>query len=115
MALILFAGYLMLIIWNMSRKESRFRVNIPRLLACGVLVQFGWEAALLLGGIRSAGFESLWDKLLTLAVNSLLETNLGLPYIYFIFIAFSSRFTEQLKRNDKRLSFEESIAENNRI
>ena len=27
-------------------------------LSIGVLVQFGWEAGLLLGGIRSAGFAS---------------------------------------------------------
>lgn len=113
MALILFAGYLMLIIWNMSRKDSRARVNIPRLLACGVLVQFGWEAALLLGGIRSSGFETFGDKLLTLAVNSLLETNLGLPYIYFIFIAFSSRFTEQLKKRKKPVKFVARLIENN--
>ena len=111
MALILFAGYLMLVIWNMSRKEPRQRVNIPRLLACGILVQLGWEAALLLGGIRSQGFETLESKLLTLAVNSLLETNLGMPYIYFIFIAITSRFTEELKRRDVPLSFVERIGE----
>ncbi len=45
-------------------------------LAIGVLVQFGWEAGLLLGGIRSAGFASFGEKLRTLTVNSLLETNL---------------------------------------
>ena len=111
MALILFAGYLMLIIWNMSRKEPSERVNIPSILACGILVQLGWEAALLLGGIRSTGFETFGDKLLTLVTNSLLETNLGLPYIYFIYIAFSSRFTERLKRRDKRVTFAERIRE----
>ena len=115
MALILFAGYLMLIAWNMAQKEKETRVNIPRLLACGILVQLGWEAALLLGGIRSAGLETVWDKLLTLATNSLLETNLGLPYIYFIYIAFSSRFTEELKRRARPLSFKESLSENNAI
>ena len=45
-------------------------------------MQFGWEAGLLLGGIRSAGFATTGEKLLTLTVNSLLETNLGMPYVY---------------------------------
>ena len=67
---------------------------------------------LLLGGIRSAGFESLGDKLRTLVVNSLMETNLGMPYVYLIFIALTSRFTEQIKRR-RKVSFVERIAENN--
>ncbi len=114
MALILFVGYLGLILWNVFRKDKETRVHIPWLLAIGILVQFGWEAALLLGGIRSAGFESFADKILTLIVNSLLETNLGMPYIYFIFIAFSSKFTERLRRRSEPLSFTERLRENNR-
>ena len=47
------------------------------MLATGISVQFGWEAALLLCGIRPAG-------IMPLIVNSLLETNLGIPYIYWI-------------------------------
>ncbi|MBS5023102.1 MAG: hypothetical protein KH054_08095 [Firmicutes bacterium] len=113
MALILFAGYLGLIAWNITRKDKAERVNIPWLLAIGILVQFGWEAALLLGGIRSAGFESFSAKLMTLVVNSLLETNLGMPYIYFIFIAFSAKFTERLRRRPLPLSFTDRIKENN--
>ena len=54
------------------------------------------------------------DKLLTLVVNSLLETNLGMPYIYAIFIAFSAKFTERLKRRTLPLSFTERLRENNR-
>lgn len=114
MAVILFVGYLGLIIWNLRQKDRERRIHIPWLLAIGVLVQFGWEASLLLGGIRSAGFESGADKLMTLLVNSLLETNLGMPYIYAIFIAFSSRFTEKLERRKTRLSFADRIEENNR-
>ena len=53
------------------------------------------------------------DKILTLVVNSLLETNLGMPYIYFIFIAFSSRFTEQLKKRKMPATFLERLHENN--
>lgn len=114
MAAILFVGYLSLIVWNLTRREKAERINIPWLLAIGILVQFGWETALLLGGIRSAGFESFSAKLMTLAVNSLLETNLGMPYIYFIFIAYSAKFTERLKKRSLPLSFKERIAENNR-
>lgn len=114
MAAILFVGYLGAIVWNITRKEREERVCIPRLLAIGILVQLGWETALLLGGIRSAGFESGVDKLLTLVVNSLLETNLGMPYIYAIFIAFSAKFTERLKRRTFPLSFTERLRENNR-
>lgn len=78
MAIILFVGYLALIAWNLMQRDKTLRVNILWLLAIGVLVQFGWEAGLLLGGIRSAGFENFADKLLTLTTNSLLETNLGI-------------------------------------
>lgn len=113
MALILLVGYLALIIYNMKQKEAEKRVDIPWLLAIGILVQFGWEAGLLISGIRSAGFATLAEKLRPLIVNSLLETNLGMPYIYAIFIAYTRRFTEQMKRREEPLAFTERIAENN--
>jgi hypothetical protein len=113
MALILFVGYLLLIVWNLKQKDKSTRVNIPWLLAIGILVQFGWETALLLGGIRSAGFENFADKILTLLVNSLLETNLGLPYIYIIFLAFSAKFTERLKKRNSPVSLLARLQENN--
>jgi len=74
MALILCLGYLYLIIQNLRGKE---KVNILWLLAIGIGVQFAWEAALLLSGIRPP----LWQPLV---VNSLIETNLGMPLIYLI-------------------------------
>lgn len=89
------------------------RVNIPWLLAIGILVQFGWEACLLIGGVRSAGVGTVADKLRLLLVNSLLETNLGMPYIYLIFLAVTCRFTEQMKRREVCLTVPERIAENN--
>lgn len=113
MAAILVVGYLGLIIYNLWQKEREKRVNIPWLLAIGVLVHFGWEAGLLIGGIRSAGF-SLSEKFAPLIVNSLLETNLGMPYIFLIFIAYTSCFTEQMKRRSAPLSLTERIRENNR-
>lgn len=113
MAAILFVGYLALIIYNFLQKERPRRINIPWLLAIGILVQFGWEAGLLIGGIRSAGFENLSDKLRPLIINSLLETNLGMPYIYLIFIAVTSKFTEQFGRRESAVSLAERIVENN--
>lgn len=113
MAVILFIGYLGVIIYNLYQKEKHKQINIPWLLAIGILVQFGWEAGLLLGGIRSVGFATTGEKLHTLIVNSLLETNLGMPYVYCIFIMYSKKFTEQLHRRTETLSFTERIAENN--
>ncbi len=97
MAIILFVGYLLLILWNISRKKKEERINIPWLLVIGILVQFGWEAGLFLGGIRSAE----------------LGTNLGMPYIFAIFIAFSAKYTEKLTKRKTKLSFVSRIMENN--
>lgn len=113
MAAILIVGYIGLIVFNLSRRDKLEKINIPRLLAMGILVQFGWEAGLLIGGIRSAGFVSFTEKLRPLIVNSLLETNLGMPYIYAIFIAYSRVFTEQMKRREFPIGFVERIKENN--
>lgn len=113
MAVILFVGYLLAIIWNLKQDKKEHQIPLGWILAIGILVQFGWEAALLLGGIRSAGFAAVGDKVLTMVVNSLLETNLGMPYVYALFILFSARRTETLKKRDKMLTFTEALAENN--
>ena len=113
MALLLFIGYAILIGYNLFQKDRSKKIHIPWLLAIGILVQFGWEAGLLIGGVRSAGFETLSAKLAPLIVNSLLETNLGMPYIYLIFVAVTSRFTEQFRRRPDRLKFTDRIRENN--
>nr|WP_283243570.1 hypothetical protein [Feifania hominis] len=113
MAAMLFVGYLGLVIWNLTRADRESRVNILWLLAIGILVQFGWEAGLLIGGVRSAGFASPADKFATLVVNSLLETNLGMPYVYFLFLAYSRRFTERMRKRRTALSLQERIRENN--
>ena len=114
MALILFVGYLGVIIYNLFQPDRAKRMNIPWMLLIGVLVQFGWEAGLLLGGIRSAGFTTWAEKLQPLLVNSLLETNLGMPYVYCLFVAYTAKFTEQLRRRQEPISFVARIAENNR-
>jgi hypothetical protein len=89
MALILLAGYFYLVVHNL-RSEPIVRINLLRLLAIGIGVQFSWESVLLLSGIRPAGF-------MPLIINSLLETNLGMPYLYLIHKAVSSRFQENLQ------------------
>lgn len=112
MAAILFVGYLGLLIYNLWQKDWSKRAQIPWILAIGILVQFGWEAGLLLGGVRSAGF-SLTEKLLPLIVNSLLETNLGMPYVYLIFVAVTARFTQQLRPRTEKVSLTRRIQEIN--
>lgn len=81
MAFILLVGYLFLILNNLRGAE---KVNILWLMVIGVGVQFAWEAALLINGIRPP----LWQPIV---VNSLIETNLGIPYIYLIHRSITGR------------------------
>lgn len=113
MALILFVGYAAAIVYNLFRKNRVERFPVFWLLAIGISVQLGWELSLLIGGIRSADFDFA-QKLNTLVVNSLLETNLGAVPIYCIYVAVTSRFTEDLKRRELPVSFTARLAELNR-
>ncbi len=90
MALILCAGYLYIIVRNLRGKE---KVNIIWLMAIGVGVQFAWETSLLINGIRPP----IWQPIV---VNSLIETNLGIPYIYFIHKFVAKRRKENLSINE---------------
>lgn len=112
MAAILFVGYLLAVVRNLGESDRKCRIDLLRLVAIGIAAQFAWEAALLLGGIRSAGL-GFAEKLRPLIVNSLLETNLGMPYVYLIFVALTRRFTPALARREDVPSFRERIAENN--
>ncbi len=111
MAIILFVGYAAAIVYNLVTRDRSKRFPVFWLLAIGISVQLGWEFSLLLGGIRSAefGFE---QKLTTLVVNSLLETNLGAVPIYCIYVWITSRLKEDLKRREK-VSFTARLAELN--
>jgi hypothetical protein len=91
MALMMFAGYAWIIFLNLRAKAGN-KVNLLWLLAIGIGIQFSWEAVLLVTGIRPAG-------ILPLIVDSLVETNLGIPYLYLMYRWFSSRWREDLKRN----------------
>lgn len=114
MALILLSGYAFAIIYNMFQKEKAHRFPILWLMITGIAVQFGWEFSLLVGGIRSAEIASVADKIMTLVVNSLLETNLGSVPIYCILVAVTSRFTEDFKKREK-IGFKARLAELNDI
>jgi hypothetical protein len=92
MAAILLAGYLVVIIRNLRGRE---RVSIPWLMAIGIGVQFAWEAALLISGIRPPQWQPI-------VINSLIETNCGMPILYFVHRFISQRVddatpTDQVK------------------
>jgi hypothetical protein len=93
MAFILAAGYGYLIVRNL-RTEAGPRVNLLWLLAIGIGVQLSWEFVLLISGIRPAA-------LAPLAVNSMIETNLGLPYLYLIHEAVSRPGRTRIPRNPR--------------
>jgi hypothetical protein len=92
MALILFLGYGFLLVRNLLYGGWKGkRIDILWLLIIGILVQFGWEFVLLITGIRNPGF-------LPLVVNSLLETNLGLPLMFFIHSAVCDKYGQNGKK-----------------
>jgi hypothetical protein len=92
MALLLFVGYAILIIYNLkNRTRPEKKINIAWILAIGILVQFSWEAVLLITGIRATG-------IMPLIVNSLLETNMGLPFLFLIHHAVMSKYNENFTR-----------------
>lgn len=112
MALIMIASYVGIIIYNLTQKDKNKKFNVAWLFTLGVLAQLGWEIGLLVGGIRSAEFDP-FTKLMTLVTNSLVETNLGLPAIYCIYLAVTAKYTEQLKRRDTAVTFTDRLAESN--
>ena len=94
MAFLMLIGYLILIIKNIRTNKRPEKVNILWILSIGILVQFSWEAVLLISGIRTMG-------IMPLIVNSLIETNMGLPYLFLIHRAINNRYNEDLKINLK--------------
>lgn len=112
MALIMIASYAGIIIYNFTRKDKTAKFNVVWLFTLGVLAQLGWEVGLLVGGIRSAEFDP-FTKIMTLVTNSLVETNLGLPAIYCIYLALTSKYTEQLKKRGTVVGFAGRLTESN--
>ena len=90
MALLLFIGYGILCIQNIRQREKNKKIPLFWILTIGILVQFGWEFVLAVSGIRN-------QRLNTIIVNSLLETNMGLPYLYLIHRAINKKINEELK------------------
>ena len=115
MALILIAGYAIAIGYNLFQKDKTKRFPLLWMLAIGVLVQFAWEFSRLIGGIRSAEIADWGQKLTTLIVNSLLETNLGAVPIFCIYALVTAKLTETFKRRDVPVKFTERIAELNAL
>ncbi len=101
MAIILICGYFSLIIYNLMNKNKK-RISILKLNLIGISVQFCWEFALLVNGIRPMNDNSLT----TIIVNSLIETNLGMPIILPIYLFINKYFNEDLTRKniDKKLN-----------
>lgn len=115
MGLILFVGYAACIVYNIVQKDKEKRFDLPWMLAIGILVQFAWEFSLLIGGIRSASIDDWGAKITTLIVNSLVETNLGMPIIVPLYCFITSRYTEDLKKRVGAVSLTDRIAELNHI
>ncbi len=85
MAAILAVGYGILIVRNLRAEAGEETAPIGRILLIGIGVQLAWESVLLLTGIRPSGLRPI-------VVNSLLETNLGLPYMYLIHRRYRLRY-----------------------
>ncbi len=115
MALILVLGYAAAIGYNLFQKDRAKRFPLLWMLSIGILVQFAWEFSLLIGGIRSAEIADWGQKITTLVVNSLLETNLGAVPIFCIYALVTAKFTETLKRRDPATTFTGRIAELNAL
>ena len=79
MAIYLVLAYGAVIVFNLFNKKGK-KLPLMWMLAIGILVQLGWEVALLLGGVRSPGF-SPYEAIQTLVINSLIETNPAVPSI----------------------------------
>jgi len=103
MAIILFVGYAYVIVRNLMNEEEE-KLPLLKMLFIGILVQFSWEAVLLITGIRPQG----WNPLI---IDSLLETNLGIPYLFFIHRALTKRFNEDAtKKENEDLILNENAA-----
>jgi hypothetical protein len=94
MALILVLSYLGVIIYNLHINSKEKKIDLIRLNLIGISVQFSWEASLLINSIRPLNSSSL----LTLLIDSLLETNLGMPLIYLIYKKTTDKYQEDLKK-----------------
>ena len=101
MGLIMVVGYVLAIVYNLLQKEKDKKVPLVRIFIIGFMAQFLWEAALLVFGVRSQNYggDSM-RQIMTLLQNSLVETNLGMPYIYFIHRFVTARYREDCSKTE---------------
>lgn len=90
MGLFLIVSYLIFIIVTFIKKKEY--ISILRLNLIGISVQFLWESALLVNGIRPMNENSIQ----TLLVDSLIETNLGMPAIFLIYYLINNKINDDL-------------------
>ena len=103
MAIFLVVSYLTIIIYSLFTKKKL--INVLWLNLIGISVQFCWEFALLINGIRPFNEASIQ----TILINSLIETNLGLPSMYLIYLGVNKFFNEDLTRKKMKIDKEEPI------
>ena len=99
MAIILIVGYGGLLAYNLFTKRKQ--IDLIKLNIIGIMVQFSWEFALLINNIRPMNENSIS----TIVLNSLIETNLGMPYIFLIYV-FVARY---VKDDFKKVTQDENI------
>lgn len=98
MGVVLVVSYLILIALMLIKRKQFVNILIVNLI--GISVQFGWEFALLINGIRPMNEVSFQ----TIIINSLMETNLGMPIILLIFYYIRKFFNEDLSKVENKQS-----------
>ena len=107
MAVVMATQWIALMVILMRNEKKKAFVNILTLCAIGFAVQFGWEFALLINGIRPLNGASIQ----TLIVNSFLETNMCMPTTYLVYRLWSRRFNEDMTDARKKEEVKEEAQE----
>ncbi len=95
MGILMVVGYFIIIIMNLTGKYEK--IPVVRLFVIGFMAQFLWELILFIFGIRF-GDNNIVKIVNTILRDSLVETNLGMPYLYFIHKGLSKKFNEDLSK-----------------
>ena len=95
MGILMVVGYFIIIIMNLTGKYEK--IPVVRLFVIGFMAQFLWEFILFIFGIRF-GDNNIVKIVNTILRDSLVETNLGMPYLYFIHKGLSKKFNEDLSK-----------------
>ena len=86
MVVLVLVGYGWLALHNLRHPDERH--SIRSALAIGVGIQFTWEAVLMMSGIRPLSWRPL-------VIDSLIETNLGAPFMLLIVQAWRVRHPKE--------------------